>query len=186
MSRPSRPAPEPGVLKAIGVLQRAFPGQAMPADTVMLYAEMLSDLPVEAVKAAIGSLIRQRQYPTLPTIGEIRREVAALALGAPSPAEAAEEVREQMGSVGYYGTPRFSHPLIGRAVSAMGWRNLCMSEEPFRSMAEFRRIYEGLLDTWTARVQAQGVRVLEQLGLPSGKGLAALPARSGDGQEVRA
>ncbi|HEY8477095.1 MAG TPA: hypothetical protein VIN09_09560 [Chloroflexota bacterium] len=182
-----RPSQEPELLKAIAVLQRAFPGQTMPADTVALYAEMLADLPIDAVRAAVLAIIRQRRYPTLPTVGEIRLEAARLSLRAPSPAEAVEEVRQQIRGVGLWGRPQFSHPLVARAVEAADWRHLCMSEEPTRSMAEFRRLYEDLLETWTTRVQTEGASALDRLGLSAlPEPTAGLPAPSRLRREVRA
>lgn len=137
----------------------------MPEESVKLYAEMLADLPVEVLKLAVLRLIETRPYTTWPSIGELRRAAAQVLLNAPSPAEAVEEVREQIRAVGHWGSPRFSHPLVKRAVDAADWYHLCMSEEPTVSMAQFRRLYEDVLETWTARVQTHGLAALERLGL---------------------
>lgn len=151
-----------------------MPGKEFEPQNIDVYTQFLLDLPFEAAKMAVRRLIAERPYSTLPAIGEIRRATAQVLLAAPSPAEAVGEVREQLRTVGLYGTPRFSHPLIRRAVDAADWRHLCMSEEPTVSMAQFRRLYEDLLEAWTVRVQVQGLAALERLGIQP----AYLPASS--------
>ena len=172
-------------LAIVKLIQEAFPGREFTEDSARVYAEFLRDLPADVALAAVKQLIATRAYPTPPTIGEIRREAARCLLRAPAPAEAVEEVREQIRSVGVYGAPTFSHPLVAKAVAACDWRHLCMSEDPVRSMHELRRIYEDLVETWTVRVQAEGTAVLQRLGMP-------LPAPDAErralpqGTEVRA
>ena len=156
----------------------------MPEGAAKLYARLLRDIPTDVAIRAVQGIICRRTGTGPPPIGEIRREAARIMLGAPSPAEAVAEVRDQIREVGIYGVPRFSHPLVERAVRACDWRNLCMSEDPARATAELRRIYEDLLETWTARVQVDGPAVLERLGLQPAPAIASQPlpsltARSG-------
>ncbi|HEY8530981.1 MAG TPA: hypothetical protein VIL08_01925, partial [Limnochorda sp.] len=149
----------------VKLIQESFPGREFSETNARVYADFLKDLPAPVALQAVRNLVATRAYGSLPTIGEIRREAARLLLRAPSPAEAVEEVREQIRTVGVYGSPTFSHPLVARAVAAADWRHLCLSEDPVRSMSELRRLYEDLLDTWTARVQTQGVSALTRLGV---------------------
>lgn len=133
------------------VLQDAYPREPLPEDTLELYARMLLDLPVDLARRAVLAVIASRPYPTPPTIGEIRQAAARLILHAPTAAEALAEVRDQIREAsGIYGSPRFSHPAIARAVDAIGWHNICQTQEPEVMHAQFIRVYEMVVDSWTA------------------------------------
>ena len=64
---------------------------------------------------------------------------------APTGAEAWGEFKREVHRTGYYGTPQFSHPLIQRAIDIMGWREMCLSEDPEGVLrGQFLKIYATL------------------------------------------
>lgn len=71
---------------AIGVLRAAYPRQAFPDESVRLYARMLADMGDREVTEAVRALILTSTF--LPSISEIRAEVAERRLGLPTAAEA--------------------------------------------------------------------------------------------------
>jgi hypothetical protein len=78
----------------------------------------------------------------LPTIPEIR-ELAAEIVGGhlPDGDEAWGEVMDQIRAVGSSASPSFSHDAIAKVVHAMGWRELCASDNQVADRAHFLRLY---------------------------------------------
>ena len=62
----------------------------------------------------------------------------------PSAAEAWEEVEQQICAAGIYKPPVFSSELVRRAARAIGWLQLCSSENPAADRAHFLRLYESM------------------------------------------
>jgi hypothetical protein len=133
----------------------AFPNREIPEETVVLYTERLSSLPAEAVCLAIDRLIDTSRF--FPTIAEIKAAMVE-AVVEPGFAELAwGEVIREVRRVGFgrtaQGRPRFSSPLIGKAVAAVGWETICMSEHPEVIRAQFVKTLDALVRRETYRIQ---------------------------------
>lgn len=104
---------------------------------------LLSDLSDAEFLRGITKFCRFHEeiYPNTNVAAYIRK-YGREDLTVPTPEEGWEEVREQMSRVGYYNSPSWTHPLIARAVKAVGWRDLCVSEQPDISRAHFLRVYK--------------------------------------------
>lgn len=136
----------------VQMLSTAFPAPAWTPDTLKLYREMLIDLDADAAKAGVMQIIHGRTKPDRPTIGEIRAAVAAL-LDANKAGGRALEADEAWGFVmqcftriGSYQDFPDTHPLVARTVAAMGWREMCASDNPEATRAHFTQFYRALLD----------------------------------------
>lgn len=148
------------ILKA---LRGAYPEKTIPDQTVEVYMRCLADLPLPALEAAVLNHIASSKW--FPTIAELREKALALLPGQrmPTATEAWAEVMRAFEMVGYYGTPEWSHEAIARTVAAMGWQNLCLSENGMADRAHFLRLYE---------VYCKRLRE-DQLMLPEARRLAA-------------
>jgi hypothetical protein len=96
---------------AIAILRDAYPRQDFPDRSVALYAHELADLDDDEVTAAVRRLIRRSEW--LPSIAEIRRDVAEARAGLPSEGEA-----WQMVKAGTYRLP----PEVAGALHDVGGR----------------------------------------------------------------
>jgi len=118
-------------LKIVAVLRAAYPSWKATDETEETWARFLEDLGYELVNAAVSRIVmnEEREFP--PPLARIRRECAVLT--SPSLAVTAEEawaeVLHAVKTVGSYRKPGFSSPEIGQAVEALGWRELCLSQE---------------------------------------------------------
>ena len=133
------------IAQIIGILSAAFPNFNPTESTVEVYYQILSDLPAEELKIATMHCLAEAGRKFAPSVGEIRGAVGELrryAANFPLSYEAWEEVLRQIINVGSYGTPEWSHPIIEKTVRAIGWRNLCMSEEQVADRARFIQCYE--------------------------------------------
>lgn len=128
--------------QVIAVLMAAYPKTELPLESIQLYIQFLEDLPFEAGKA--GALLHIAENKWFPTVSEIRQLAVNSIPGnaIPSASDAWGEVLKQIKHEGQYGIPNFSHPAIASAVKAMGWRNLCISEDGMADRAHFLKIYE--------------------------------------------
>ena len=121
--------------------------------TAAVWQKALGDLPLDNLEKAVIKIIVSKKF--FPSISEIRSEAVSFAAPLhPLPEEAWAEVMAQLDP---YRTPRYSDPLIHRAVKAVGYLNLCMSERIGVERAHFLQIYGAFLQTDTNRRQNEAV-----------------------------
>jgi len=131
----------------MALLTAAYPNFEPKPQTVAVYVQMLKDIPGEDLFRAARQCIATLKF--FPTVAEIREKAQQSHL--PSAAEAWQEVTRQIWQSGYYGKPQFQNPLVAQIVTAMGWRELCTSENQIADRAHFMRMYDELAQ----RAQAQ-------------------------------
>ena len=121
--------------------------------TAAVWQKALGDLPLDNLEKAVIKIIVSKKF--FPSISEIRSEAVSFAAPLhPLPEEAWAEVMAQLDP---YRTPHYSDPLIHRAVKAVGYLNLCMSERIGVERAHFLQIYGAFLQTDTNRRQNEAV-----------------------------
>jgi len=103
------------------------------------------DIPFEVAKAAIVRVCRSSNFfPSVAQVVEAAQDIDPRYEKLPTAAEAWEEVNKQIFDAGVYRAPSWSCELVQRAARAIGWVNLCMSENPEADRAHFMRIYESM------------------------------------------
>jgi hypothetical protein len=131
------------IKRLLSILRASYPRQEIDEATVKAYSHMLADLDYDEARAATQRLIATSKF--FPTIAEIRAEVAEESMSAiPSGEEAWGEVRRAISRVGSYRTPTFDIREIAEAVDVIGWRNLCLSDNPASSRARFIDAYRSI------------------------------------------
>ena len=124
-------------------LVAAFPNSQATPETVTVYAEVLSDIPIQELRIVVNQVLAESKF--LPAIAELREmhrklgNVAKLTW-----ADAWELVQKEIRRVGSYQLPKIDDETTARVVKAMGWRSLCASEEPEIMRAQFRQMYEAI------------------------------------------
>jgi len=131
------------IVEILNELSTLFPQREVAEETLVGYADRLVDVPPEMLRAACERLSRRVDW--FPTIAQIRAEVVQLVFRPPIPQEAWGIVLKEIRRVGHDGTPAFALPVIDQAVKALGWREICLSEEIDRIAARFDRTYEALV-----------------------------------------
>lgn len=126
----------------------AFPGNKASEGTVAVYVKFLQDIPVRELQAVVDQCIVESEFlPTIAKIKEMHRQMTS----AVSPDKAAEgwlSVQRAMRDPATYSPdpegppPKFRDPLVQKAVAALGWHTLRMSENPGTDRAQFIRFYE--------------------------------------------
>jgi hypothetical protein len=129
----------------MAVLGAAFPAYPATAETVALYAELLADVPWTAGQAAVRDLLMTSER--WPSPATIRKRAAELSgLGSPTATEAWAEVSKAAREAGRHTAVVWSHPAIQEAVKAIGWWEICSTTNPEALRAQFRRMYEEIVE----------------------------------------
>ena len=124
-------------------LVAAFPNSQATPQTVVVYAEMLQDIPIVELEIVVNQVLAESKF--LPAIAELREMHRKLGnINKITWADAWELVQKEIRRVGSYQLPKFDDELTARVVKAIGWRDLCISEEPGIMRAQFRDMYNAL------------------------------------------
>ena len=116
-----------------------------PQPIVSAWSLMLADIPLEILQAAVLKVCRDSEFfPSVAQIVAAAEELDPRNEKLPTAAEAWEEVEQQICSAGIYKPPVFSSELVRRAARAIGWLQLCSSENPAADRAHFLRLYESM------------------------------------------
>jgi hypothetical protein len=122
----------------------AYPNTQVSAQTALVYVRLLQDIPDDELQTIVDQAIATQKF--LPTVAELRDMRHGLQnFGQLSYVEAWDTVLMEIRRIGSYGSPKFEDPLTARVVKSMGWRELCMSENPGIDRAQFRDMYNALL-----------------------------------------
>jgi hypothetical protein len=160
----------PEAIKLVAQLASAFPRTPLLDLTQATYADNMVDLSAEVGAAAVQRLIRTVKW--LPTIAEIRAAAVDVACDELSPAEAWEEVTHNLS---FYEDPRFSSPLIKRAVDCLGgvktlalmqYDKLCFERNKFMEIyGNFRerKVNDQRIGLVEIPSQAEAVALLEEV-----------------------
>jgi hypothetical protein len=115
-----------------------------------VYFDLLGDLPVNALKIAAKRSLLESQYPTFPSVGVLRKlALEAVSGHLPNTGDAWEMARKTILRFGYYREKQGMaslHPMVREAVERFGWKEMCDSENPSVLHAQFRGVYERILE----------------------------------------
>ena len=134
------------VMSVMAIIAAAYPGAEPQVETIKLYIALLANIPAQNLEqAALLHISRSPFFPTIAELLDASRDVRSMAEHTPLAAEAWGEVAEQIRKTGHSGKPQFSHPLVEQAVHCLGWRTLCLSDNPVADRAHFIKNYDTLL-----------------------------------------
>ena len=162
---------ESGVAVAVAILRDAYPRQDFPERTAVLYGSMLADLDDLLVVEAVRKIVKTSRF--LPSIAEIREEVAEATLGLPTASEAWDLVNA--------GQPL---PRIAQeSLNALGgrWAHR-MTDTPSIFRAQFVKDYDARRG---ALVSATMINVEETPALPESTRLVERPVFARLGRRLR-
>ena len=130
--------------KILAVLAASYPKFEVDDIKVQVWHEMLGDLGYSVVNIAIKKLIMQNTFP--PAIAEVRRATAELMNpDRVTKPEAWGEVIRAIRNYGYYREKEAMasmSPITAQVVRYLGWREICLSEEPEILRAHFLKMYD--------------------------------------------
>lgn len=114
-----------------------------PEALELWYGE-LGDLPFDLLFAALRKWVNTERFP--PSIAELRQICAEIVQGKPEDwGEAWKDVVKAIGRYGIYQEDKALaslSPIARQAASRIGWRDICMSENPDTLRAQFRQVFQ--------------------------------------------
>lgn len=138
------------IAEMVALLSAAYPNWNANEYTIEVYYQDLQDIPPDELRIAAKHCRSETGRKFAPSTGEIRGAVAQLrgmSSNVPNSYQAWQEVQRQiLENGGDFGNPVWSNPIVERAVRAIGWRNLRMSEDQVADRARFIQCYEQFLD----------------------------------------
>ena len=122
--------------------------QLLPNEQAMeLWYKQLQDIPFDIAELSLNKWVAQNKWS--PSIADIRETATSIKLGnVPEWSEAWEKVINAIHRYGTYGAVEALESfddLTRQAVKRLGFTNLCMSENIAVERANFRQIYENLV-----------------------------------------
>lgn len=139
--------PPPSRKDLLQELANAYPRQAVPDATVMVYLRALQDVPPAELERAIRALIRESRF--FPAVSEILERVAELALALPSEPDALAQIEARMRWARLpereQGDPPVVHPLVLEALARVGgWHTFRNAEDATVIRGQYGRLYRDL------------------------------------------
>lgn len=113
---------------------------------VEIWAAVFSDIPYEVATTALHKLVLKSPYP--PSIHDLRQEIVSITAG--ENADASEAWGEVTKAIKNFGSYREKEAvdsmseLTQKVVKAIGWREICLSEEPGVVRGQFIKLYNQL------------------------------------------
>jgi hypothetical protein len=136
------------VVKLLVVINAAFPNMQVTEAMVDLWHELLGDIDFNLAKAAVKKILLESPYP--PTIADIRKQAAEIIMPKENKIDAAEAWGEVERAIRLYGSYMEEEaissmsPAVARVVKYIGWREICLSEEPGVVRGQFLKMYQQL------------------------------------------
>lgn len=129
------------------------------------YCMMLADIPYEILEAAVKQCVSQSEF--FPSIAALRKAAAEIQIGAKDYPPAAEAWGQFVKLAQYYGHDHkpltFDNPILEKAINALGWYDLCISENQVADRARFIEVYNQYLERdLREAVTLPEVRAVEQ------------------------
>lgn len=121
----------------------------MPNDPATeLWFKQLKDLPYDVASAALNTWVATQKW--IPTIADIREKAYEIMQNEmPDWSAGWERVVKCIGAYGYNRQDEALESMdeiTRQCVKRLGWRDLCMSENPVADRANFRKIYESIAE----------------------------------------
>lgn len=147
----------------VGVLAAGYPQWQVTKETVMVWADLMSDLDFSETRSVVRTWLLTEDRP--PSPAAIRRGLASgKGLTAPSRATAWAEVRKGISTSPPNEKPAFSHPAVSQAVETIGWWEIRTSNNLDTLRSQFWKVYEEY-----ARELDRNVLTTQQLSLGGGE-----------------
>jgi len=150
-------ATEIETLRVLKILGDIYPSFHLSSSAIEVYVQLLTDIPGPALEqAALDHISRSTFFPTIAELRSAAFSIIEAANPIPTDYEAWAEVQAEIRREGHCGQPKFTNPLAAQVVQQLGWRYLCLSENPVADRAHFVQAYQAM-----AERQRQSARRLE-------------------------
>ncbi len=163
---------DPEAQKIVTMLVTAYPNMFVrlapeqQQQTMTTYRAMLRDLDYDVAMAAVARLLATLRY--MPTASEIRESALAVTVGEQTAGgEQWGRVLDAIRTRGIYRVPGkdfvFFDPVTARCVSALGWSELCNSENVVADRARFIELYDKMAGQERRKQLSENLKPVREL-----------------------
>ena|SRR6185312_737239 len=157
---------KPEAAKLVAVLLAAFPNSKANAQTAEIYERMILDQDYAVANAAVERLLATCRF--MPTIGEIRETCLELTKGDKlNGGEAWGQFLRLVSMHGSYRMPgvdfQIADETLAKTIEALGWKNLCLSEDQTSDRARFVDLFDKLATAQRKRDNANELPAARRL-----------------------
>lgn len=129
--------------EVLGYLSAAYPQAKVSRETATIFHDLLKGLTASDVMLAAQGLVRECDW--FPSPAQLLKAVVrAHGVLSPIPAVAWQEVLGEVRRIGQLGSPSFTHATTTAVVKAIGWREICMSDNANVLRSNFLKMYGDL------------------------------------------
>lgn len=150
-------------------------------DAMEIWYQRLKDIPVDVAMSMLQKWVETEKWP--PTIAEVRNLCAEIQNGKlPDWSDAWAEVTKAISRYGLQGEEEAyasMSPMTRTAVSKIGWRGICLSENTDVIRGQFRQVFQICVNREVEDRQLSPELKAVISGLLEGKGAAQLPGHEG-------
>lgn len=135
------------IANILTLLSAAYPSAKLADETPDLYERLLADIPDDILEAA--TLDHISKSPFYPHVSDLRERAFAIKGDfhrLPPAAQAWGEITKLIITFGRSNKPDIENPISARVVEALGWRELCMSENQVSDRARFIQAYDQYIE----------------------------------------
>lgn len=136
---------ETALIKRVGMLAAAYPSVALNEANIKVYVRALWDIPLTVLDVVIDQAIAIKKFMPVPAeLVELAHDLSVKKHL--TGFEAWSIVQAAASRIGCWNPrPEFGDPLITRAVDCLGWRQICLSDNPIADRAHFVNVFEQLV-----------------------------------------
>jgi hypothetical protein len=140
-------ATEIETLRVLKILGDIYPSFHLSSSAIEVYMQVLADIPGPVLEqAALDHISRSTFFPAIAELRSAAFGILEAANPIPTDYEAWAELQAEIRRVGHSGKPHFKNPIAAQVVDQLGWRYLCLSENPVADRAHFVQAYQALAE----------------------------------------
>jgi len=140
-------ATEIETLRVLKILGDVYPTYQLSSSAIEVYVRLLADIPGCVLEqSALDHISRSRFFPSIAELRSAAFSIIEASNPIPIEYEAWSEVQAEIHRIGHCNYPHFNNPITSEVVEQLGWRTLCLSENPVADRAHFVQAYQALAE----------------------------------------
>ena len=140
-------ATEIEILRVLKILGDVYPTYQLSSSAIEVYVRLLADIPGCVLEqSALDHISRSRFFPCIAELRSAAFSIIDATEPIPTEYEAWSEVQAEIHRVGHCNHPQLDNPIATKVVEQLGWRYLCLSENPVADRAHFVQAYQALAE----------------------------------------
>jgi hypothetical protein len=140
-------ATEIETLRVLKILGDVFPSYKLSSSAIEIYVQLLADIPgLVLEKSALDHISHSSFFPSIAELRSAAFSIIEAADPVPTGYEAWSDVQAEIQRIGHRKQPQFDNPIAAQVVKQLGWRYLCLSENPVADRAHFVQAYQAIAE----------------------------------------